>query len=423
MVNILLCAATNLFRTYLIYKFIYVFVGGAEKEKRVEVFAYGIFFLINTTLYLLFREVWINILSNLIGIGVLLLLYTRSLRTICFVTTIIYVINAGCDAICIPLFIHYQNGQIFNQFYSVVTVFLIFISELLTEKIISYKKGADTIQNLPLIVVPICSIGIIAFIAYNQTISNKEIIFISFGLLLINFVVFYLYNYLVKLLSQKYENEMLKLSMQGYSNQINTILQSEERVKALRHDMKHHMNELKFLAKQNDTGAIQEYIDHMMEFIRNSDEMVASENIEMDSILNYMLQKAKEQNLSVKVNVQLPKAMEHSFDIVIILGNLLENAIEAAIQTEEKFLSVDIQMHQGILKILIENSYSGKVLLHKDENQREFLASTKKNPSQHGIGISNIKRIVDKYNGILEVNYEDTRFQVKVLLYMSMQRK
>lgn len=116
----------------------------------------------------------------------------------------------------------------------------------------------------------------------------------------------------------------------------------------------------------------------------------------------------------------LSGAIAHSFDIIIILGNLLENAIEAARQTEERLLIVNIQFMQGVLKINIENSYSGNLLLRKNKNvDTIYLASTKKNSLKHGIGISSVKKIVDKYNGILKIDQKDMRFNIKLILYIS----
>ena len=108
-----------------------------------------------------------------------------------------------------------------------------------------------------------------------------------------NFLVLYLYNVLLRAFSQRYENEILKQKVQIYANQLDIILQNEDKVKRLRHDMKHHMNELKLLAIKNKDGSIQEYIDSMEEFINNPKEIVSSGNTEIDSVLNYMLQRRR----------------------------------------------------------------------------------------------------------------------------------
>lgn len=81
--------------------------------------------------------------------------------------------------------------------------------------------------------------------------------------------IFYLYNMLSDAFSHQYENVILRQAIQGYSNQLDIMLQGEEKVKALRHDIKRHMNEIKILAAKNENRAIEKYIDDMREFIKN----------------------------------------------------------------------------------------------------------------------------------------------------------
>jgi len=161
--------------------------------------------------------------------------------------------------------------------------------------------------------------------------------------------------------------------MQVYASQLDAILQNEERIKILQHDMKHHMNELKLMANKHDVVEIQEYIDHMEDFIQNPNEIVDSGNVEIDSVLNYMLQKARRELKNVIANVMMPEKIKHSFDINVLLGNLLENAIEAARQTEEKYLRVDIILKRGILKIQIENTFMSENLLKRSNFMPIFL--------------------------------------------------
>lgn len=198
-----------------------------------------------------------------------------------------------------------------------------------------------------------------------------------------------------------------------YSNQLDVIMQSEEKLRDFRHDLKHHMNELKLLAKQQDNSSIINYPDDMQTFVNNPKEIVSSGNVEIDSVLNYMLQKAKETLEDVTVKVILPEDMKHSFDLNVIMANLLDNAIEAAEKTEEKRLNVNIRYDKGILKIEIENSYDGEL---KIENGK--LQTSKKNKERHGIGLSNVKNMIEKYNGTIKFTTKENRFLVKVILYV-----
>ena len=111
----------------------------------------------------------------------------------------------------------------------------------------------------------------------------------------------------------------------------------------------------------------------------------------------------------------------HSFDLNVLIGNLLENAIEAARQTETKYLNVYIALQKGVLKIQIENSYVTETIseVNKRDGSRIFL-TTKKKKEQHGIGLKNVKKIVELYNGNIDIQTRGNIFSVKLILYMSM---
>lgn len=422
MTDFIICVATNLFRIYLISRFIHIFLGDEEDEncggRMKHILSYSGFFLVNTAAYLVFHTAWINIACNLLGIGLIVLTYTRAVKAILFVTGSVYIINMGCDMISTLLFVNYQDGMGFSQIYEVVTVFLIFICELLTEKIVNVRRKAQNIRNISLGLVPLCSIGMLGILFYTESSTETGLVIAGIGLVLVNFFTFYLYNMLSDALIHQYENEVLRQEVQGYANQLDVMLQGEEKVKALRHDLKHHMNELKILAARGENRAIAEYISNMQEYIDNPNEIVSSGNLEIDSVMNYLIRRAKEELDSVNVNVQLPKEVSHFFDINVILGNLLENSIEAARWTEEKRLDINIELRQGFLRIQIENSYDGKVHFDKEKEHKRLL-TTKKTKGLHGIGLENVRKIVEKYNGIMEICPDGNIFRVILILYMS----
>ena len=420
MFDFMICATTNFLRVYLIYWFVNIFLGKTARRKEQIFLVCACFYVINTVLFWIFHTMWINIVCNLIGISGLIRLYTKSIKTNVFVAGTIYLINMGCDVASTMLFIQYEDGQKLDQIYATISVFMILACLLLTGKIITIHKNVERTQNVSLILAPLCSIAVIWLLAYSDACEEVGIAIVALGLLVINFLMLYLYNQLLRSIAQKYETEMLKDQVQIYANQLGVIFQSEEKVKALRHDMKHHMNELKLLANKYDAVEIQDYIDRMENFIHNPKEIVSSGNLEIDSVLNYMLQKAKEELETVKVKVILPEEIQHSFDLNVLIGNLLENAIEAARQTDTKYLNVYIALQKGVLKIQVDNSFVSGIISEKEERDgsRIFL-TTKKGKEQHGIGLKNVKTIAESYNGNVDIQTKGDIFSVKLILYMS----
>ena len=362
---------------------------------------------------------WINMVCNLIGIGAIVRLYTRSVRSNLFVTGTIYLINCGCDVAATSLFVHYRDGEAYNQIYAVISLFLIFICVLIIEKMITVHKDTESVQNASLILMPVCSIIVIALLIYTDTCTDIGLSIVSIGLLVVNFLMLYLYNLLLHSISRQYEMEILKTQVQVYANQLDVILRGEEKIKSLRHDMKHHLNELTLLANKHDATEIREYIDQMRVFIENPDELISSGNMEIDSVLNYMLQKAEKDLKTVDVKVMLPEKVRHSFDVNVLLGNLLENAIEAARRTQKQYLGVNIMLTKGILKIKIENSCENLQTLQEEiKRSGTVFQTTKALADRHGIGLKNVRKIVEKYDGTMVVTTGDGRFCVKLILYM-----
>lgn len=385
-----------------------------DRRRLIHVLAYVCFFLINTTLYLIFHMALVNFLCNIVGIGLIVLTYTKSIKMNLFVTSSVYLIHMGCDTISTFLFVNYRDGDSFNQFFEVITIFLILICELLTERIVNTKRQKENVRNLSLSLVPLCSIGMFCAMVYMGSVTEKGIIITSIGLILINFFVYYLYNILSNMLLIEFENRMLRQRVQDYAGQMDILLQNEEKVKALRHDMKHHLNELKILAARKGNCDIEEYIDDMGEFLANPNEIVSSSNTEIDSLMNYMLRRARQELTIVNVDVHLPGEVSHIFDINVILGNLLENAIDAAAQTKEKRLDFRLELTQGFLRLQIENSYNGQM-----KQDRGKLLTTKTGQGLHGIGLENVRKIVEKYDGKMEIHPGENRFSVMLILYIS----
>ena len=196
-----------------------------------------------------------------------------------------------------------------------------------------------------------------------------------------------------------------------YNNQINIVSKNEEKVAAIRHDLKNHLSELKIMAMNGKCDEIQTYIDSMALYISNPEEIVKTGNLDMDSLLNYLIKRANERLNEVDIKINISDVMLDTFDINVIVGNLLDNAIEASGRTEEKILKGFIIAEQGLLKMEFINSYNRLGAEKNDALVNE------KNEKHAGIGLKNVQKIVDKYNGAMQVS-KGEYFDVKVLMYI-----
>lgn len=199
----------------------------------------------------------------------------------------------------------------------------------------------------------------------------------------------------------------------SYENQLEVMKQSEYQVHALRHDMKHHLQGIYVMTQKEENQDVLRYLEQMQNSLVNPGEYVSTGNQKMDAILNYILAKAEQLNINVEQKVRVSKKIAlEAYDLNTILGNLLENAIEAANESLERYLCLHIVESKGVLMILIKNSYSGKVITSGTR-----VISTKSG-AKHGYGLVNVKNIVEKHQGIMNVSYDDKEFQVEITLYL-----
>lgn len=414
MFDIITALSTNLFRTYLIKKFMSLFFKTDIGHKGKRIAAYSLFYLLTAAVYLFFHHPLLNILTNIIMVYFIAQLYESDQKKKILVTLLIYGINMICDILAIYSFSNYIVGEEYNELAAYATVFLISICEFIIERFAIKNNEIITPPNWNiLITIPIISI-IILFILLMSNLNNRIVLVsVSAGILFINMLIFYLYNAMADLYLRLEENTLLERQMISYSNQLDVLMQSEEKVNALRHDMKHHLNELIVMAEQCGEWKIKDYLCDMQRFMDNSCAYVQSDNKEIDSLLNYMLKKANQILDKVECKVNIPKSLSiRPFDLNVILGNLLDNAIFAAGNSQDKWLSVILSYEKGMLFINIKNSYNNKII-----KQNQEYVTTKRAGKEHGIGLQNVKKVVYNYNGRMEIGEDNNIFDVKVMMY------
>lgn len=101
--------------------------------------------------------------------------------------------------------------------------------------------------------------------------------------------------------------------------------------------------------------------------------------------------------------------------MTIILGNLLDNAIEASSKVEENpYINVKLKYDKGRLFLQVANPYAGELI----EKSGKFI-TTKADKDNHGIGLESVKKVIQKYSGTMSVDYDDNIFSVVILMYLN----
>ena len=293
-----------------------------------------------------------------------------------------------------------------------------FMVALLLHKFKNIKKGENVapLQIVLIVALPSSALAMqILFAVYADmpVFANLLASVILFGT---NVFVFYLYDSLVAAHEGKLKSMLHSQEKEYYLAQCRLMQESAERAMSIRHDMKAHLVTLKEFAIKNRADSASEYIDNLLGDIDESKACCETGNLTFDSIINYKLKDIGQSGVKLDMNLQIPPALNvDDADIVTIMGNLLDNALEAVAKVAgEKYIRLSAVLDNGALLIKAENSFDGEVK-YLDKKGGQEIASLK-GGCAHGHGLKNIKRSVDKYGGYVKIAHADNVFSVKILL-------
>ena len=177
--------------------------------------------------------------------------------------------------------------------------------------------------------------------------------------------------------------------------------------------MRNHTIVLSELIRNNENEKALEYVSALSGELEPSKIYCNTGIISIDSIVNYKFTKASEIGIMINSEIAIPYDLNLlTNELVAILGNLLDNAIEASYKAKEKYINFRIQYDKGTIIIIMVNSFDGNLKI--DENN--YKTTKQDDLDMHGIGLNSVKAAIEKYNGEMQVNHTNTEFSVKILL-------
>lgn len=209
----------------------------------------------------------------------------------------------------------------------------------------------------------------------------------------------------------KAENYKLSLQSMKYENMQNRM----EETRRAKHDMRQTFIVIQSFLQNNNIERLKEYVIQYVESLPMDTVITHSQNDALNALLIYYNVLADKNNIKFKVSIDgdYESRKIADADTVILMGNLLENAIEACLkQKKEAYISLHIKNIQDSIIITLDNSYQGTL----QKNGNHLVSSKDKHA---GIGISSIEKIVGKYNGTVKFDYDDRTFYSSVLLNLN----
>lgn len=376
-----------------------------------------VYYLINSSVYFLVHNSMVTILSNAFLFFMLTIPYKSSVWRRTFAVCSTFVLGVVCEGIVGRTAIGFLDDiESILVITYIISNFLLYLVVLLLKRMLQEKEEIlfPGIHWAILIVIPlISSIADVVLIlgGYKQWVNVTVIL----CLFIVNIAFFYLYAQMVDKCEVEVQNQVLQQQNRAYFQQISVIQKSEERIARLRHDYKNHMIAIKNLIGNDRTPELLKYFETMEEIVQDKKQYVKSGNTTLDGLMNYKLNFMQELGAVIEVNVNVPEELNiEAFDGVVIVGNLMDNAIRALQDQSDGSFVMELKYDRGMLFLHTRNSYIGKI----KRNGTTFL-STKEEPNAlHGIGLSNVKMTVEKYNGNLEIKVENNFFDVEIVMYI-----
>lgn len=206
------------------------------------------------------------------------------------------------------------------------------------------------------------------------------------------------------------------LALQG--EQYVTLMRNMDQTREARHDLRHHLAAISMMADGKEYDKLREFVEQYSKTVPTDKNMVFCENIAANSVISHYAALCHEESIGkVDIRCTLPSnSGVEDTDLCILLGNLLENAIEGCktVSPEMRKVKLRCSIHLETLLIAVGNSFDGE--LHRENGE---ILSRKRNSKQKGIGLASVATVAEKYNGELRVADKDGWFMVTVELDVS----
>ena len=413
----------NFFTIFVIYRFMRIFFESRRCNRTLNLLSYLLYFVATSLFYFWFNIPLITLIINLITMFMISLTYEASIQKRIIYVIYMYLFMAVAEIITAAMtgyvyFSVFSQGDYRDSFGVIAVRIVIYGETLLLENIKLTKNGRNIgwIFGLASIMIPVSTLILEVIIANQTNLTKVEAVGSVSLLFAVNIIAFYLYDSLAENYIKKSKLALLQKENELYSRQCEIMQSSTEDLQAFRHDMSNQLIILNHLLEEGKDEEARRQLDQLSRFIKGKVIYSTSGNIIIDGLVNYKLQSVASENIKVETEIVVPKQLNIDIaDFVTLLGNLLDNALEALkkVDREQRILTIKIMFSQERLIGRITNTYCGEIYLKDDK-----ILTSKKEKQKHGYGLSNVEKIIKKYNGYMEIDYANWEFRVDFIIYL-----
>lgn len=238
---------------------------------------------------------------------------------------------------------------------------------------------------------------------------------IAIGLIVLNLVVFHLISEILEHSRKMKEAQILRQQSIGQVGLYNSMRENYNIQRQRTHEYKNQIVCMDMLMKKKDYSKLEDYIGNISDGLDAQLDMVDTNNDVVNAILNAKYYEAIKNDVLfvLKIN-DLSDIKVSDEDIVTILSNLLDNAIEAAKQCDvgKRTVKIKLLSEDDVLTIAVSNTYKTEPMLTEDG----YIRTTKNNKEEHGWGIRNIVATLEKYDAEYIIDYKNGEFVFSIMM-------
>lgn len=413
----------NFFMMFIIHRFMRVFFERQICGNGIEIILYLLYFIATSGVYLLIDIPILTLTTNLICMFIISLTYESSIQK--RLSYIIYIyIFMSIPELLVGALTGYTNFSTliegdYQDSFGIIAARVLAYSEVLVFQNFKSEKERKNIgwtSWMASVIIPVFTLTAGLIMASCSDLTKTKAVVLEALLFVVNIIAFYLYDSLAENYIKKSKLALLQKENELYSRQCEIMQSSTEDLQAFRHDMSNQLIILNHLLEEGKDEEAKRQLNQLSHFIKGRVIYSTSGNTIIDGLVNYKLQSVASENIKVKTEIVVPEQLNIDIaDLITVLGNLLDNALEALkkVEWEQRILTIKIVFSQERLIGRITNTYCGEIYKKDDK-----ILTSKQEKQKHGYGLGNVEKIIKKYNGYMEIDHASEEFRVDFIIYL-----
>lgn len=375
--------------------------------------------------YLILKEMLIILATALIMFGLLNISLLKAVILSALFQGLVLLVDYFVLLLNVAVF---QSTVVIEQVYYVQGSLLVvlgkailFLIVLLISRSIGRKSSAVLLDSewLRFLFFPIFTIcTLIALVLTSGSIHNQEtndlFFVIAFGLAGMNIVVFYLMNDILEREIQLRESKIFEMQVKNQTDMYRSVSENFDNQRKKTHEYKNQMMCIDALIEKREYGELEAYVQNICGKLNRELDAINTNHVIVNAIMNTKYQEALSKNILFVFQMNDLSALKISDeDIVVILANLLNNAIEACEKCKGKrIIKVKFVIEDENVILSVRNTHENNLVFRDNDIQ----TSKETDMEEHGIGIRNIIQTIEKYGGSYVIRPDENEFYFSIVI-------